>query len=129
MAIGGIIPSTLSTTETKFAAVVRGRLIENKIAGRKPDSIRSLAKAMARGDDTASSTFKRSLFKWMSVEGPTPSPASRAIVALALGIEASELLELDDDDEESHPLVTELYRSLRQMVREEIASMAREKTT
>lgn len=117
---------TLSTVETKFGSVVRARLIENKVAGRKPDSIRSLARVMARDDDKASSTFKRSLFKWMAVDGPNPSPASRAIVALALGVDASELGE-DDDDEEPHPMVTELYRALRQLVRDEVLAMAREK--
>lgn len=116
---------TVSATETKFSSVIRSRLIENKVAGRKPDSIRGLARAMARDDETAASTFKRSLFKWMSADGPSPSPASRAIVALALGVAASELGG-DDDDEEPHPMVTELYRSLRRLVRDEIASMASE---
>jgi len=113
----------MSAVQTRFGSVVRARLIENKVAGRKPDSIRGLAKAMSRGDQTAEANFKRSLFKWMSIDGPDPSPASRAIVALALGVEAAELN--GDDDEEPHPMVAELYRALRNLVREEIRAAAR----
>lgn len=117
----------MQAVQTHFSSVVRARLIENKLAGRKPDSIRGLARVMARDDESAASTFKRALFKWMSTDGPAPSPASRAIVALALGIDASQLEEADADDEEPHPMVTELYRALRQLVRDEVHAMQREK--
>lgn len=90
---------TLSVTATKFEQVVRGKLIANKVAGRKPDSIRGLARLMAAGDPVRADTFKRSLMKWMATSGPKPSPSSRALVAHHLGVEAAEL-----DDEEDHPV-------------------------
>lgn len=94
--------ATLSTrTENRFASVVRGRLLDNKLNGRKPDSIRGLAKQMAKGDPVKAATYKRALFKWMAPGDPQPTPASRAVVADALGLERSAL---SDDDEESEPM-------------------------
>jgi len=88
----------MSAVTTHFEHVVRSKLIANKLAGTKPDSLRALARVMAKGDANKAATFKRSLFKWMSPGGPMPSAASRAIVADALGIEA---VELEDDEEDS----------------------------
>jgi hypothetical protein len=51
---------------------------------------------MAGGDAARAEVYKRSLFKWMAVGSPNPRAESRALVALALGIEASELEEEDD---------------------------------
>jgi len=56
----------VSAVTTHFEHVVRSKLIANKLAGTKPDSIRGLARAMANGDETVAQTYKRSLFKWMS---------------------------------------------------------------
>lgn len=90
----------MAVATTRFADVVRTKLAENKTAGRTPDSVRSLAKTMGKGSEAREKTHRRSLFKWMSVEGPRPSSDSRALVAEALGnCEASEL---GEDDEESH---------------------------
>lgn len=91
---------TVSAVTTHFEHVVRSKLIANKLAGQKPDSIRGLARAMAKGDPAKAETFKRSLFKWMAPGEPTPTPVSRALVADALGVEAHEL----DDDEEAEPV-------------------------
>lgn len=90
--------ATLSTTtKSRFGQVVSAKLIANKIAGRKPDSIRSLAKVMAAGDPVRTDTFKRSLMKWMSASKPTkPSPGNRALVAHHLDIDASELADEED---------------------------------
>lgn len=90
-----------TASATKFERVVRERLIENKLAGLKPDSIRGLARLMADGDPARAETFKRSLFKWMAVGEPHPTRASRAHVAAALGVDPSEL---SDDDEEADPV-------------------------
>jgi hypothetical protein len=86
----------LSAVTTHFEHVVRSKLIANKLAGTQPDSIRALARAMAKGDPVKAETFKRSLFKWMSPGIPQPTPASRALVADALGLEMSDLDEEDD---------------------------------
>lgn len=91
----------VSAVTTHFEHVVRSKLIANKLAGVKPDSIRGLARDMAKGDPVRTETFKRSLFKWMAPGEPSPSPASRALVAQSLGIEAREL---DDEDEEPDPM-------------------------
>ncbi len=103
MAEGGTLRATLSTSVqvTKFGATVRAKLIENKLAGRKPDSLRGLARVMARGNAALAENHKRSLFKWSSPDGPRPLEASRALVAHALG--NCEPDELADDDEESDP--------------------------
>jgi hypothetical protein len=85
---------------THFEHVVRSKLIANKLAGTKPDSIRGLARVMAKNDPVKAETFKRSLFRWMAAGIPDPSPASRALVADALGVDPSEL----DDDEEAEPV-------------------------
>lgn len=90
----------VSAVTTHFEHVVRSKLIANKLAGVKPDSIRGLARTMAQGDPGRAETFKRSLFKWMAPGEPSPTPASRALVAQALGIDADELA-VDEDDEES----------------------------
>lgn len=94
-------------TSNKFEAIVRAKLIANKLDGRKPDSIRGLARALGNGDPVKCESYKRSLFKWMAVEGPTPGRESRALVARALGIEAVALAE--DDDEESDPAMREAF--------------------
>lgn len=91
----------MSAVTTHFEHVVRSKLIANKLAGAKPDSIRSLARTMANGDPTKANTFKRSLFKWMALGEPSPTAASRALVADALGIDPSELV---DEDEEPQPM-------------------------
>lgn len=91
----------MSAVTTHFEHVVRSKLIANKLAGVKPDSIRGLARAMANGDPGRSETFKRSLFKWMAPGIPSPTPANRALVAHHLGIDADELAE---PDEESDPV-------------------------
>lgn len=103
-----------ATTE-RFASVVRDKLVENKLVGRKPDSIRSLARAMAKGDPTRAETYKRSLFKWMAPGEPRPTRASRALVAEALELNAGEL-----DDEEADP-VADLFSALTRVVDQRIA--------
>ncbi len=103
MADGGSIPATLSAVTTQFEQTVRSKLIANKLAGDKPDSIRSLARTMAKDDRVKAETFKRSLFKWMAPGEPHPSPASRALVAEALGVSPDELA--TGDDEEDDPAV------------------------
>lgn len=115
MANSGTLSATLSATVTRFEAVVRAKLIENKLAGTKPDSIRGLAAAMANGDPSRSKTFKRSLHRWMAAGDPRPTPASRALVARALGVEPTEL---DEDDEEADPV--SLDELLKQRVQAEI---------
>ncbi len=102
---------TVSAVTTPFEQTVRSKLIANKLAGEKPDSIRGLARTMAKGDPGKAETFKRSLFKWMAPGEPTPSPASRALVAQALGLAADELS--SGDDEEPDPAVFGL--ALQQM--------------
>jgi hypothetical protein len=106
-----------TTSKSKFGQVVSAKLIENKIAGRKPESVRGLAKLMAKGDPVRAETFKRSLFKWMapdgSKSGAKPLPGNRALVAHHLEIDASEL-----DDEEDDPAVV-MLNALRQMMRAE----------
>lgn len=92
----------MSAVTTHFEHVVRGKLIANKLAGTKPDSIRGLARSMANGDESLAQTYKRSIFKWMSPAGPAPSPASRALVADRLGVKPEELAE--PDDEEADPV-------------------------
>lgn len=110
-------PGVVSAVTTHFEHVVRGKLIANKLAGSKPDSIRGLAREMAKGDEAKAATFKRSLFKWMAPGEPRPSAASRALVADALGLA---IADLDDDDEESDP-VRHLMNALRLAVRAELA--------
>lgn len=103
-------------TENRFASVVRGRLLDNKLNGRKPDSIRGLAKQMAKGDPIRTATYKRSLFKWMAPGEPHPSPESRALVAVALGLERGALS--GDEDEESEPMTdADLLTALRPLAR------------
>jgi hypothetical protein len=123
VADGGIVrATTLSTTtpNNRFAERIRDRLIDNKLAGRKPDSIRSLAKTMANGDPAKAETFKRSLFKWMANGGAKkPSPASRALVAEALGLDRSELSDDDDEEADSLSLDEFLRRRIREFIREE----------
>lgn len=92
----------MSAVTTHFEHIVRGKLIANKLAGVKPDSIRGLARAMANGDETLAATHKRSLFKWMSPGGSRPSATSRALVAHHLGLSPDELAE--PDDEEADPV-------------------------
>lgn len=115
-------PHMATQTGTRFQQVVRKTLLDNKVAGTKPDSIRSLARKMAKGDQLRADTFKRSLFKWMAPGEPNPSPASRALVADALGVKREEL---EDDDEESDPVAV-LMNALRRVVRDELNT--REKT-
>jgi hypothetical protein len=100
--------STVSAN--RFSTVVKRRLIENKEAGRRPDSIRGLAKTMAesQGNPRLAETYKRSLFKWMSnrPDSPRPSSMSRELVAECLGgVKAAEL----DDDEEADPVLREAF--------------------
>lgn len=106
-----------TATTTKFERTVRSRLIENKLAHRKPDSIRGLARSMGEGDKGRADTFKRSLFKWMDPNGPKPAPASCALVARHLPCEVGELVE---DDEEPHPVSLDdfLRQRIEQLVRE-----------
>jgi hypothetical protein len=116
----------VSATTTRFESVIRAKLIANKVAGKTPDSIRGLARAMANGDDGRAENYKRSLFKWMAADGARPSPASRALVAHALGVGADELAE---DDEESDPvatLMTALLEVARTAARAEIAAQTQE---
>lgn len=95
-----------TTSPNHFAAVVRAKLLDNKLEGRKPDSIRGLARALGNGDATRGETFKRSLFKWMASGEPNPSRESRAIVARALGLDPSALA---DPDEEDDPAMREAF--------------------
>lgn len=108
-----------AVASTRFERVVRETLLENKLAGRKPDSIRGLAREMAKGDLARAETFKRSLFKWMAQGDPSPSLESRALVADALGVERSDL---DDDDEESDPMAA-LMGALRRVVQAELLAV------
>lgn len=101
------MPPMKTTSPNQFATVVRARLLDNKLEGRKPDSIRGLARALGNGDTVRVETFKRSLFKWMANGDPRPSPESRAIVARALGIDAEQLA---DPDEEDDPSMRQAYR-------------------
>lgn len=106
-----------ATNQTRFTEGVRAKLAANKIAGQKPDSIRSLAKVMGRGSEARAATYRRSLFKWLAEGEPNPTRESRAMVADALGLEASELA---DDDEESDPVAV-LMNALRAVVRDELS--------
>lgn len=110
-------------TENRFERVVRQTLLDNKVAGRKPDSIRSLARAMAKGDPVKADTFKRSLFKWMASGEPNPSPASRAVVADALGVERAELAEDDAEDDLPAAFDSMLRSYLRRMIHDEVAAV------
>lgn len=103
---GTVLPPVSSVISTRFEQVVRKTLLDNKVAGRKPDSIRSLARTMAKGDQVRAETFKRSLFKWMAAGEPNPSPESRALVADALGVAREALA---DDDEEADPAMREAF--------------------
>lgn len=98
------LPLMSAIASTRFAATVLETLRTNKEHGRKPDSIRSLAKSMTRVKDGSPETYKRSLFKWLATSGPNPSRESRAIVAEALGLEAGSL-----DDEEADPAMQEAF--------------------
>ena len=98
------MPTTSSSNH--FAAVVRATLLDNKLEGRKPDSIRGLARALGNGDPVRAETFKRSLFKWMANGDPRPSPESRAIVARTLGLDPASLA---DPDEEDDPAMREAF--------------------
>src|SRR5947208_690411 len=89
----------MATTTTRFSEAVRAKLTQNTIAGVKPGTVGELARIMGRGNQGRARTYRRSLFKWLSSTGPRPSVASRALVAHALGIAASELAEPDDDEE------------------------------
>jgi len=93
-------PTLSTTTKSKFGQVVTAKLLSNKLAGRKPDSIRGLARVMANGDPARAETFKRSLMKWMAPSGllssAKPSPYSRTLVAHHLEIDASELSDEED---------------------------------
>lgn len=93
-----------AVAQTKFASTVLETLRVNKEQGRKPDSIRSLAKSMVRVKSGSSETYKRSLFKWLAASGPNPSRESRAIVAEALGLGVESL-----DDEEADPAMREAF--------------------
>lgn len=97
-------------TPNRFEQVVRQRLLDNKLSGRKPDSIRSLARAMANGNQARFETYKRSLFKWMAPGEPNPTPESRAVVADALGVGREELA---DDDEESEQMTLDEFLKRR----------------
>lgn len=108
-----------TSTQTRFQVVVRKTLADNKVAGRKPDSIRGLARKMANGDPIRFETFKRSLLKWLAPGEPHPTRESRAVVADALGLERGDL-----DDEESRPVsIDDLLRlRVRELYLEQVAS-------
>jgi hypothetical protein len=108
------------SSSNHFANVVRARLAANRVEGRKPDSLRGLARVMAGGDAARTEIYKRSLFKWMAVGSPNPNAESRALVASALGIEASELE--DEDDAEAAGVV-----SLDDLLRRRIDVLLRER--
>lgn len=110
---------------SRFTQVVRQTLIANRVEGRKPDSIRGLARVMGQGDEARAETYKRSLFKWMAEGDPNPSPASRALVARALGIDAAEL---DEDDAEEGDLAAQLARMITALVRAELRRNEKETT-
>lgn len=76
-------------------------------------SIRALARRM---DPENLNRARRNLHRWLD-EGITPSRASRAEVAVALGIPESEL---DPDDEEADQLMAPLVRAIRDLVRAEV---------
>lgn len=116
MANGGIVVATVTDVTTHFEQVVRDKLLANKVAGVKPDSIRSLARVMARGNESAADTFKRSLFKWMASSGPNPSVASRALVADALRIDPAELVSEDDEEDSQAMGTTNVLEALYQQL-------------
>lgn len=89
----------MATTTTRFAEAVRAKLNQNAVNGVKPSTVGELARQMGRGNAGRAKTYRRSLFKWMSSTGPRPSGVSIAIVADALGIEASSLAEPEEDEE------------------------------
>lgn len=103
-------------TRTSFGGSVRSILERNKAEGRKPDSIRSLARVMGAGDEARASVAKRNLNRWVS-GGITPLPESRHAVAVALGVGPEQLA--DDDEEEGDPLVA-LMNAIRRVVQSEM---------
>lgn len=105
-------------TTQGFADTVLAKLADNKKAGRKPDSIRSLARTMGCGSEAREKTYRRSLFKWMADGDPRPSPISRALVAEALGnCDAGELRDPDDQegDQAMHPALALLGDLMEQL--------------
>lgn len=93
----------MATTTTRFSESVRAKLTANAVADTTPSTVGELARVMGRGSKARARTYRRSLFKWLSPAGPHPSTVSRALVADALGIPASELAEPDDDEESELP--------------------------
>lgn len=96
-------------TRSHFGHTLRQILDENQAAGRKPDSIRGVARRMANGQPEKIEVAKRSLFKWIA--GTTrPSSASRSLVAVAVERDPSVFAE--DDDEEEDAEMRDLFRAL-----------------
>lgn len=79
-------------------------------------SVRGLARKI---DPLNVERARRNLHRWLD-EGMTPHRASRAEVAVALGLSEDEL---EDDDEESDP-VADLTNALRRFLVDELAKAA-----
>lgn len=97
--------------QSRFVTRVRGEMARQSL------SVRGLARKM---DPANVDRARRNLHRWLD-EGIAPGRASRREVAGALGIEAHELV--DDDDEESDMSAT-LLQALRRFVRDEIRGLA-----
>lgn len=119
------VQTDTSRQRSRFGIKVHSILEDNKRVGRKPDSIRSLAREMANGGGGKSfEVNKRDLFKWSAVSGEVksavkPSQESREAVAAALGCSPDEFA----DDEEPHPMVTALDSVIRAIARSEFAEL------
>lgn len=88
---------------------------------------------MANGNPARVDVYKRSLYKWIRVDGKAtkPSEASRYLIAVALDVDLSEVPA--DDDEEDHAMANDLFRAVAHMVdqavRERVNERMRESVT
>lgn len=97
------------TRESRFVTRVRAEIAAQGL------TIRGLARKI---DPLNVDRARRNIHRWLD-EGIAPSRASRRDVADALGIEAAEL---EDDDEEADPLVA-LFRRLAETIEERDARL------
>lgn len=93
---GNIVPPMATTVKSKFGVAVFAKLAANHEEGRKPDSIRGLARLIGNGDEVRTATLRRSLNKWCADGRPYPSKENRDLVAHHLEIDASELEDEED---------------------------------
>lgn len=91
---------------SKFVSRVRAEMLQQRL------SVRALAR---RIDPINLDRARRNLHRWLD-EGIAPGRNSRADVARALGIDAAEL---DEDDEEADP-VAALVKAIKALVRAEV---------